>query len=80
MKRRCGLDIKKKILQSLKENKELSLGKIERKTNANNLTIVNHIKELEFLGIVEITKHKKNKLTGRPYTTVRLTEYGKKLI
>jgi predicted ArsR family transcriptional regulator len=72
MKRRGGLEIKKKILQILKENGELSLGEIERKTNANNLTILNHIKELEFFGKIEIVKHKKNEKTGRPYTSVKL--------
>jgi len=72
MKRRGGLDIKKKILQVLKEKGEMSLGEIERKTNANNLTILNHIKELEFFDLVEIIKHKKSEKTGRPYTSVRL--------
>jgi len=72
MKRRGGLEIKKKILQILKENLEMSLGELERKTNANNLSILNHIKELEFFGKVEVIKHKKSAKTGRPYTSVRL--------
>jgi len=72
MKRRDGLSIKKRILQILKENGEISLGEIERKTNANNLTILNHIKELEFFGLVEVIKHKKSEKTGRPYTSVKL--------
>lgn len=72
MARRGGLDLKKKILQVLKENGEMSLGELERKTNANNKTILNHIKELEFFGKVEIIKHKKSEKTGRPYTSVKL--------
>lgn len=72
MKRRGSLEMKKKILQILKENGEMSLGEIERKTNTNNLTILNHIKELEFFGLIEVIKHKKSEKTGRPYTTVRL--------
>ena len=72
MKRRGGLELKKKILQILKENKEMSLGEMERKTNTNNLTILNHIKELEYFGKVEIIKHKKNNKTGKPYTSVKL--------
>ncbi|MFC2138976.1 winged helix-turn-helix domain-containing protein [Bacteroidota bacterium] len=71
MKRRVGLDIKKKILEILKENGEMSLGEIERKTNTNNLTILNHIKELEFFDKVKVIKHEKNEKTGRPYTTVK---------
>ena len=72
MKRRSGLDIKKKILQVLSENGELSLGEIERKTNTNNLTILNHINELEFFEKIEIIKHKKSEKTGRPYTSIKL--------
>lgn len=72
MNRRGGLEIKKKIIQILKENGEMSLGELERKTNANNVTILNHVKELEFFGKVEILKHAKNPKTGRPYTSVRL--------
>jgi predicted ArsR family transcriptional regulator len=72
MKRRSGLDIIKKILQILKENGEISLGELERKTNANNQTILSHIKELEFFEKVEIIKHKKNEKTGRPYTSIKL--------
>lgn len=72
MKRRNGLEIKKMILQILRENGEMSLGELERKTNTNNLTILSHIKELEFFDKIERVKHKKSKSTGRPYTSVRL--------
>ncbi len=72
MGRRDSLSIKKKILQILKENGEMSLGEIERKTNTNNLTIKNHIKELEFFEKVEVIRHAKSEKTGRPYTSVRL--------
>ena len=50
----------------------MSLGEIERKTNTNNLTILNHIKELEFFEKVVVIKHEKNEKTGRPYTSVKL--------
>ena len=72
MKRRIGLDIKKKILQILKQEGEVSLGELERKTNSNNLTILSHIKELEFFGKVEVIKHKKSEKTGRAFTSVKL--------
>lgn len=72
MKRRIGLEIKKMILRILKENSEMSLGELERKTDTNNLTILNHIKELEFFGLIEVIKHKKSERTGRPYTSVKL--------
>lgn len=73
MGRRRGLDIKKKILQLLKEKGELSLGELERGTNANNITILTHVEELEFFGFVEIVKHERSEKTGRPYTSVRLS-------
>ena len=72
MRRRRGLDIKKKILQLLKENGEMTFGDLERKTNTNNLTILTHLEELEYFGKIEIARHPKSKKTGRPYTTVRL--------
>lgn len=72
MKRRSGLEVKKKILTVLKEHGEMSLGELERKTNSNNLTILSHLKELEFFNKVEIIKHDKSEKTGRPYTSVKL--------
>ena len=74
MKRRNGLEIKKMILRILQENSEMSLGELERKTNTNNITILSHIKELEFFGLVEVIKHKKSEKTGRPYTSVKLKQ------
>jgi len=58
----------------------MSLGELERKTNSNNLTILNHLKELEFFGLVEMIKQKKNPNTGRPYTSIKITGRGKELI
>lgn len=75
---RSGLSLKKSIIKSLKDN-EFSLRKLETKVNTNNETIIMHCKELEFLGIIKFNKHKKNPKNGRPYTTVSLTDYGKKL-
>lgn len=72
MTRRKGLDVKKKILQILKEDGEVTLGELERKTNTNNLTILSHLEELEYFGKVQIIKHQKSEKTGRPFTTVKL--------
>jgi predicted ArsR family transcriptional regulator len=72
MKKRKPLDIKKKILQVLKENKELSLRELDIKVNTGYQTIRDQVEELEFFGLVEIIKHKKNLKTGRPYTSVKL--------
>jgi len=72
MVRRQGLEIKKKILNLLKEYRELSLRELETKTNTNNITILNHVKELEFFDKIEVIKHQKSEKTGRPFTSVKL--------
>ena len=72
MRKRKPLDIKKKILQVLKENKELSLRDLDIKVNTGYQTIRDQIEELEFFGLVEVIRHKKSEKTGRPYTSVRL--------
>lgn len=70
--KRKPLEIKKKILQILKENKELSLRELDIKVNTSYQTIRDQIEELEFFGLVEVIKHKKSEMTGRPYTSVKL--------
>ncbi|MCA9478655.1 MAG: hypothetical protein KC535_05905 [Nanoarchaeota archaeon] len=51
---------------------ETSLRDLETRINANNLTIKKHCEELEYLGHIELTQHKKNEANGRPYTTAKL--------
>jgi len=36
--------------------------------------------ELEFFGLVEVIKHKKNEKTGRPLISVEITEKGRDLL
>ena len=72
------MELKKAIINALKEDR-LSLRKLETKLNTNNKTILIHIKELEFLGVVNVTKTKEDSKNGRPYTLVELTNYGKNL-
>ncbi len=67
MKRRTALE----ILKLLKE-KEMSLRELESKVNTNFQTIKTHIKELEYFGFVKVIKHEKNKINGRPFSTVKL--------
>ena len=72
MYRRKALDIKKDILNVLKQNGEMSLRELDIKVNTNYQTIRDQIKELEYFGKVDVIKHDKNPKTGRPYTTVKL--------
>ena len=70
--RRKSLDIKRKILEVLKKEKELSLRELETKVNTNNKTIKTQIEELEFFNKIAVIKHKKNQKNGEPYTSVKL--------
>jgi predicted ArsR family transcriptional regulator len=73
MKRRKALDIKRKILELLKEG-EKSLRELETKVNTNYKTIRTQVKELEYFGLIEIVYYNKNRINGRPYTTIKLKE------
>jgi len=70
--RRKALDIKKRILEVLKKEKELSLRELETKVNTNNKTLKTQIEELEWFDKVKKIKHDKNNINGRPYTTIKL--------
>lgn len=56
----------------LKEHGEISLRQLETKTDTNNITILKHVKELEFFGRIEVIRYAKNPKTGRPSTTVKI--------
>jgi len=79
MSKKIGLKIKKDIIRELSKE-PLSLRKLETKLRTNYNTIRDHCEELEYLGVIEITKHKRNPQNNRPYTTAELTEQGKRLI
>ena len=74
--RRKALDIKKKILEVLRKEGEMSLRELDIKVNTNSSTIKTQIEELEFFGKVDVLKHSKNEINGRPYRTVKLTAKG----
>ncbi len=76
---RSGLKLKKSIIKLLKKEGELSLRRLDIKLNTSSQTILNHCRELKYLGVTEIVKNKKNKINGRPYTSIKLTDYGKSL-
>lgn len=65
MVKRLSLDIKKKILEILSDNKEHSFGDLERKVNTNWQTIRNQCNELEIFEGINIIDNK-----------VRITEKG----
>lgn len=76
--KRTPLEIKKEIIALLKE-KQRSLRELDIKVNCGYRTIISQCKELEHLGIVKVIKHQRNPKTGRPYSTVELTAYGRRI-
>jgi len=76
--KRSPIEIKKKIIKLLKEEKR-SLRDLDIRVNCGYRTVINQCEELEYLGIVKLVRHSKNPKTGRPYTTAELTSYGKKI-
>lgn len=68
---RSGLQIKKEILDCLRKGEHV-ISQLERKINTSDKVILRHVKELEFLGLVEVRKHERSDNTGRPYTSVVL--------
>jgi len=70
---RTGLMIKKEILKSLKEGEHV-ISQLERKINTSDKVLKRHLAELEFLGIVRITRHNRSSRTGRPYTSAKLVK------
>jgi len=71
MSRRTALDIKKEILETLK-NKAITPRELESKINTNNKTILTQLKELEFFNKIKIEKRLKSQKNGRAYTIISL--------
>jgi len=70
--RRKALDIKKKILEVLKKEGEMSLRELDIKVNTNSSTIKTQVEELEFFNKIKVINHIKSEINGRPYKTVKL--------
>lgn len=73
MKYRSGLEVKKAILKELRGGAKV-ISQLERKIRTSDRVLKRHLAELEYLGIVKITKHVKSEKTGRAYTTAELVK------
>lgn len=76
MSKRTSKEVRKAILQVLKDGKPHSLGDLERKTGTNWLTIRSHTEDLEILGMVTKKAYAKHDRNGRPYIEITITEQG----
>ena len=70
--KRKPIEIKKLILGILKKERKLSVKKLERKVNTNYQTILNNCEELEYFGLVKISKTSEDSSNGREYLVVEL--------
>jgi predicted transcriptional regulator len=70
--KRKSLEIKKQILRVLKQEEQISVKKLERKINSNYQSILNNCEELEYFGLVKISKTKEKSLNGKEYLVVSL--------
>ena len=77
--KRSGIAVKKKILTLLKSGPQ-SYAQLQRRVNTNDRTIRRYCEELKLFGAVTLEHHEKHKKTGRPYTQVKITKEGLRIL
>ena len=80
MPKRTTKEVRKAVLEALKDGKPHSLGDLERKTGSNWISIRNHVDDLLLFSAVtkkEFARHDQN---GRPYVEVTVTKDGLALL
>ena len=70
--KRKPLEIKKKIIEILKKEGEVSIKKLEKKVNTNYQTILNNCEELEYFGIIKTRKTYEESVNGKSYRVAEL--------
>ena len=78
--KRSSKEIKRSLLQILKDGKPYSYAQLERKINTGYRSIVANCKELETFGSVEIKKLDKHEANGKPYFQVSITANGREIL
>jgi predicted transcriptional regulator len=63
--KRTRKEVRKAILEVLKDGKEHSYGELERRANTNWQTIRDHCEELQIFEVLEISKEDKVKITKK---------------
>ena len=64
-------EVRKAILEALKDGKDHSYGSLERKANTNWQTIRDHCKDLELFGAVTISEEDKVKIAKQGLEVLR---------
>ena len=76
MSKRTSKEVRKAVLEILKDGNPHSLGDLERKTGSNWMTIRNHIDDLLLFDAVTKKDYDKHDQNGRAYTEVTITKEG----
>ena len=78
--KRSSQQIKKAILQILRDGNSRSYAELERKINTGYRSILSNCKELEIFGAVIIEKLNNHEANGRPYFQVSITTNGREFL
>ena len=56
--KRKSLDVQKEVLLLIKKNQGITLSELERKVGTNPRSLKEHCEQLEFLGLIKISREK----------------------
>jgi predicted transcriptional regulator len=76
MSGRTSLEIKKLILDTLKDSKPHSYAELEKKVNTNWQTVREHCRELEIFDCVVIVNKPTHEKNNKPYSEITITKKG----
>lgn len=54
--KRKALNLQKEILELIKKNPNITMSQLERKARTNPNSLIEHCKQLEYLGLIKIKK------------------------
>lgn len=80
MHKRTFKEVRKVILEMLKDGKPHSLGDLERKTGTNWQSVRNHIGDLLLFNAIKKEKYEKHNQNKRPYIEITITKEGLELL
>ncbi len=73
-------EVRKAILEALRDGKPHSFGNLERKTGTNWLSVRKHVDDLILFNAVTKKEYLKHDQNGRPYIEVTITKEGLSLL
>ncbi len=80
MHKRTSKDVRKAILEILKDGRSHSLGDLERKTGTNWQSVRNHVEDLLLFNAIKKEKYEKHYQNKRPYIEITITKEGLELL